>query len=152
MWIFGTMLIQNVSYSLIAPFLSLKLRELQMNEAQIALVFCAYAVAVIIWSPIISDKLLPRFTSGRIIASGMFFLGAANALYGFVDYFPLWLAVCYCTFLRIISGMASSTVQTTCYAVGTNDFPDRKELVTGGVEVVTGLANIIGPLSAAPLY
>ena len=36
--------------------------------------------------------------------------------------------------------------------MGTNDFPDRKELVTGGVEVVTGLANIIGPLLAAPFY
>ena len=151
-WIFGTMLVQNVSYSLIAPFLSLKLKELGMNETQTALVFCAYAAAVIIWSPIISDKLLPKFRASRLIAVGMFMLGFANTLYGLVDFMPLSLTVWYCIVLRILSGMASSTVQTTCYAVGTNDFSDRKELVTGGVEVVTGLANIIGPLFAAPLY
>jgi hypothetical protein len=49
-------------------------------------------------------------------------------------------------------GIASSTIQTTAYAVGTNDFPKRKELIVGGVEAMTGVGNIAGPLLSSVLY
>lgn len=47
--------------------------------------------------------------------------------------------------------MASSTMQTTYYAVGTNEFPERKEFIVGGIEVCTGIGCIIGPLIGALL-
>lgn len=47
--------------------------------------------------------------------------------------------------------MASSTMQTTYYAVGTNDFPHRKAFIVGGIEVFTGIGCIVGPLIGACL-
>jgi len=59
----------------------------------------------------------------------------------------VWTCLC-----RVMHGLASSTMQTTAYAVGTNDFPERKELIVGGIEAMTGVGNIVGPLLSSVLY
>ena len=110
LWIFAVMLVQNVAYSLIAPFLTLRLVELGMNDIEMALIFSMYAVAVIIWSPILSSYLLPNHRPAKLIAYGMFFLGCSNALYGFAEAMPLGWAVVWCVLLRAVSGIASATV------------------------------------------
>lgn len=83
----------------------------------------------------------------------MFVLGLVYFAYGFLGHFGdnKGLITAYIVVLRIIQGMASSTMQTTFYAVGTNDFPHRKALVVGGIEITTGIGCIIGPLLGACL-
>ena len=43
-------------------------------------------------------------------------------------------------------------MQTTCYAVGTWEHPDKTKLLYGGVEVMTGLGIILGPLMGTPIF
>jgi len=43
-------------------------------------------------------------------------------------------------------------VQTTCYSIATNDFPDKKVLIVGWVEALTGLGLIVGPIIGSTLY
>ena len=43
-------------------------------------------------------------------------------------------------------------MQTTCYSIATNEFPDRKEQIVGWVEALTGLGLIIGPIIGSTLY
>lgn len=39
----------------------------------------------------------------------------------------------------------------TAYAVGTNDFPHRSSLIIGGIEVITGMGMVLGPLVAGTI-
>lgn len=54
--------------------------------------------------------------------------------------------------LRFIQGASSAFVQTTCYSIATNDFPDKKEQIVGWVEALTGLGLIVGPIIGSTLY
>jgi MFS family permease len=118
-----------------------------------AIIFAIYAAAVVFWSPVVSSKLLMNYSGQKLIPLGMLLLGLAYLLFAFIPYFEgnnlmvfIWACLC-----RIIHGIASSTMQVTAYAVGTNDFPHRRELVVGGIEVITGIGGIVGPLVAGPI-
>lgn len=54
--------------------------------------------------------------------------------------------------LRFVQGASSAFVQTTCYSIATNEFPDRKEQIVGWVEALTGLGLIVGPIIGSTLY
>ena len=54
--------------------------------------------------------------------------------------------------LRFVQGASSAFVQTTCYSIATNEFPDQKEKVVGWVEAMTGLGLITGPIIGSSLY
>ena len=43
-------------------------------------------------------------------------------------------------------------MQTTCYSIATNDFPEKKEQIVGWVEALTGLGLILGPIIGSTLY
>jgi len=83
----------------------------------------------------------------------MLLLGIVYTSFGFLDSLKgnTSLTTAYIVMLRIFQGIASSTMQTTYYAMGTNDFPHRSKIIVGGIEVVTGLGCIIGPLIGAAL-
>jgi len=48
--------------------------------------------------------------------------------------------------------MGSATIQSTCYAIATNEFPDQQAQVVGFVEAVTGIGLILGPIFGNSLY
>jgi len=43
-------------------------------------------------------------------------------------------------------------MQTTCYAIATNEFPKKKSLIIGLVEAMTGVGLILGPVAGSVLY
>ena len=43
-------------------------------------------------------------------------------------------------------------MQTTCYSIATNDFPEKKEQIVGWVEALTGVGLIMGPILGSTLY
>jgi MFS family permease len=95
-----------------------------------------------------------KYSGSKLIPLGMLLMGMAftgfavlPALDGYPIAVILWACLC-----RVMHGIASSTMQTTAYAVGTNDFPERKELIVGGIEAMTGVGNIAGPLLSSLLY
>jgi MFS family permease len=108
----------------------------------------------VIWSPIVSNTLLKKYNSKNAMAIGMAALGLIIALFGLLDgvITSNTLVFVYCTILRILQGIAASTMQTTCYAVGTWEHPDKTNLLLGGIEVMTGLGIILGPLMGTPIY
>jgi len=119
-----------------------------------AVIFAIYAAAVVFWSPIVSSQLMMKYSGQRLIPLGMLLMGIAFTMFAFIPQMAgnniiivTWACLC-----RVLHGIASSTMQTTAYAVGTNDFPHRRELVVGGIQVITGIGGIVGPLIAAPLY
>ena len=64
-------------------------------------------------------------------------------------------SVIYCTmalFSRLMQGFASCLIQTVCYSICTNFYPDRKQSLVSYMEVVTGIGFIIGPIVGSILY
>ena len=64
----------------------------------------------------------------------------------------VWAVVVLSIILRLLQGIAGCTMQTTCYAVGSWECPEKTTLLIGGLEGVTGLGLIIGPWIGTPLY
>ena len=54
--------------------------------------------------------------------------------------------------LRALQGIASSTMQVSSYAVGTNEFPEKSSLIVGGIEAMTGFGMILGPKVSTVLF
>lgn len=48
--------------------------------------------------------------------------------------------------------MASSSIQTTCYSIATNFYPEKKEALVGYIEAFTGIGLMIGPVLGSILY
>jgi len=126
LWIFLCGLIQNTAYAMIAPFLPLKLVELKITPLSQGIIFAIYAVAVIGFSPVVG-KLLKKFTGKTLIWTGMFLMGLCFALFAVLGADLITspaLITTFCIVLRIIQGIASATMQTSCYAIGASDYPD----------------------------
>ena len=62
------------------------------------------------------------------------------------------LIVFFSVLLRITQGAASAFIQTTCYAIAINDYPDAQEAMIGYIEAVTGAGLIVGPLIGSAFY
>jgi len=54
--------------------------------------------------------------------------------------------------IRFLQGLSSTFVQTPCYSMATNDFPERTEEIVSWVEATTGIGLIVGPILGSALY
>jgi MFS family permease len=63
-----------------------------------------------------------------------------------------WIIFTYSCVLRLLQGAASATMQTTCYAIATDDFPEQTDMIVGLVEAMQGFGLIIGPIIGTQLY
>jgi MFS family permease len=88
------------------------------------------------------------------MAVAMGLMGIIIALFGLLDgvITQTTAVFIYATFLRVLQGLASSTMATTCYAVGIWEYPEKTMFIIGGIELVTGLGIILGPIIGTPLY
>lgn len=126
-WILICTLISNSAYALIAPFLPLEFKDKGISGEMIGLIFAIYSVAVIIVSPLVG-KVLVCVGNTNMISMGIATMGAAFVCFGFIEELEeinLILAVGFT--LRFIQGASSAFVQTTCYSIATNDFPEKTE-------------------------
>jgi len=53
---------------------------------------------------------------------------------------------------RFLQGFSSAAIQTACYSISTNFYPEHKEALVGYIEAVTGVGLILGPLIGTVLY
>ena len=151
-WILICTLISNSAYAIIAPFLPLEFEDKGIEGSIIGIIFAVYSVAVILFSPVVS-KMNTSYGSANLIAIGILFMGICFALFAFVDDMTnknhiITLAI----FLRFFQGISSALIQTTCYCIATNDFPEKKHEIVGWVEACTGLGCILGPVLGSILY
>ena len=151
-WILICTLISNSAYALIAPFLPLEFKDQGISGHMIGMMFAIYSVAVIVCSPLVS-KVILCIGNVNMMSTGIATMGLAFVLFGFIPQIEeqnLTLTVGF--ILRFIQGASSAFVQTTCYSIATNEFPDRKEQIVGWVEALTGLGLNIGPIIGSTLY
>lgn len=80
-------------------------------------------------------------------------MGFCFVLLGLVHQISSQKLIVVCSiFLRVLQGASSAFVQTTCYAVAINDYPNNREAMIGYIEAVTGVGLIIGPIIGSTLY
>ncbi len=151
-WILLCTLISNSAYALIAPFLPLEFKEKGISLEMIGLMFAIYSVAVIICSPFVGMT-VALTGNANMISLGIAIMGLAFVLFGFIPNVESESTILTVGFiLRFIQGASSAFVQTTCYSIATNDFPEKKEQIVGWVEALTGLGLIVGPIIGSTLY
>lgn len=97
---------------MIAPFLPLKLVELNITPLWQGIIFAIYAVAVIMFSPTVG-KLLLTFKPKTLIYFGMLLMGLCFGLFAVIDMDFMTspaLITAFCIVLRILQGIASATM------------------------------------------
>ena len=151
-WILFCTLISNSAYALIAPFLPLEFKDKGISGQLIGLMFAIYSVAVIRCSPLVG-KAIQCVGNTNMISLGILVMGLAFVCFGLIEALETEAMVLTVGFtLRFIQGASSAFVQTTCYSIATNDFPEKKEQIVGWVEALTGLGLILGPIIGSCLY
>ena len=151
-WILFCTLISNSAYALIAPFLPLEFKDKGISGQLIGLMFAIYSVAVILCSPLVG-KAIQCVGNTNMISIGILVMGLAFVCFGLIDALETEAMVLTVGFtLRFVQGASSAFVQTTCYSIATNDFPEKKEQIVGWVEALTGLGLILGPIIGSCLY
>lgn len=80
-------------------------------------------------------------------------MGICFTLFGFSSKIedPTTLTIVALT-LRAMQGVSSALIQTTCYSIATNDFPDKKEAMIGYIEAATGLGLVVGPIVGSMVF
>ena len=107
---------------------------------------------MVIISPVIG-MIVSKLGTTNLISGGIAIMGLSFVCFGFVEFLETQLSILTLGFvLRFIQGASSAFVQTTCYSIATNDFPDKKEMIVGWVEAMTGLGLIVGPIIGSTLY
>ena len=151
-WILICTFISNSAYALVAPFLPLEFETKGISDYYIGLIFAIYSVAVVIISPVIG-MIVSKLGTTNLISGGIAIMGLSFVCFGFVEFLETQLSILTLGFvLRFIQGASSAFVQTTCYSIATNDFPEKKEMIVGWVEAMTGLGLIVGPIIGSTLY
>ena len=151
-WVLFTNLASNSAYALCAPFLPLEFDKKGIEGAYVGMVFALYSVAVIFVSPFVG-KVVDSWGHKNLLSVGIGFMGLAFIFFGFIERLDSkpGLLILGCV-LRFLQGMASAFVQTTCYTIATNDFPEKQERLIGLLEAMAGLGLIVGPIIGSALY
>mmetsp|Transcript_5071 Transcript_5071/g.3503 ORF Transcript_5071/g.3503 Transcript_5071/m.3503 type:complete len:189 (+) Transcript_5071:93-659(+) len=144
--------ISNSAYGMIAPFLPQKLQSKDVDENMIGIIFSVYSASVIIMSLFVG-KVFDRFGPVYTIAYGLFQMGVAIILFGFIEPMnsPLTITF-YAICVRLLQGCSSAIIQTTCYIIITKFYPSMQTMLVGYIEATTGLGIILGPLIGSCLY
>jgi MFS family permease len=153
LWILFVTVVSNFGYAVIAPFLPIEYLKKGISDSVMGFIFAVYSAAVVLWSPYVSSSLIYMASKRTIIGVSMFLMGVCFALFGLTDKITNNNILIACVFAnRFFQGMCSATMQTTCYAIATNEFPKKKSLIIGLVEAMTGVGLILGPVAGSLLY
>jgi len=122
----------------------------------IGIFFAAQSVGVLIWSPIVGKTLE---TVGRrfYLVGGFVLMGICFACFGLTDKIETSegntsMLICVGVVIRLMQGVAASSIQTACFAIATNDYPAQKNQLVGLVESFAGIGSTIGPVLGSTLY
>ena len=145
-------LISNSAYAMIAPFLPIEYEEKGVSGEWVGMIFAEYSVAVIIFSPMVG-MVIQRFGTVNLISGGILFMGCAFICFGLVvQSTSVEKIISLSLLIRFVQGASSAFVQTTCYSIAANDYPESKEAIVGWLEAVTGIGCIMGPVVGSILY
>jgi MFS family permease len=123
--------LSNSAYAMVAPFLPNELIAAHVASTDVGYIFSAYSLAVIICGPFIGNY-IPVVGRSNFISLGMVCMGTSFCLFGFIfttdnETLILWSSVG----IRFLQGFSSCAIQTCCYSIATNLYPDIKEKFVG---------------------
>ena len=157
--VFACMAAMNVlafmTYSTLAPFFPQEAAAKKPNgsaDLEVGLIFGTLALVVFVVAPILGVRVAtigPKF----LLCAGVFLLGGATFLFGFVSSIDDWtsfLVVCFLA--RAVQGIGSAAVETASWTIVGTEFPDKIGTVFGVLETFAGLGFMIGPALGGALY
>ena len=114
----------NSVYALAAPLLPIVFMEKHMPGAWVGLIFSMYSIAMIVVSPFIGI-IVDMIGHNNLLALGLMAMGTAIVLLGFMNSIENDFTVFMCAlFLRAIQGAASATINTSCFSIAANKYPE----------------------------
>lgn len=88
-----------------------------------------------------------------MVTLGLALMGVCFLLFALIPSLPSPMSiVIYTLLLRLFQGSTSAIIQTTCYSVAANEYPEKAEAIVGWVEAMVGLGLIFGPIIGSILY
>ncbi|XP_065192968.1 MFS-type transporter SLC18B1-like [Sycon ciliatum] len=136
--------------STVAPPVTATLDE--TSSTLIGLVFSVATFSDFVFSPIVGHE-LPKVGPKLIFLLGCILISGVTILFGFVDMVDDWstfLGLCYA--LRFAQGMGTACMFTSSFTILAGAFPKSVGMVTGTLEVFSGLGFMIGPAIGGALY
>jgi MFS family permease len=142
----------NSVYSLASLFLPTVFEEKEISGWYVGLVFAFYAIAQITVSPFVG-KLLKRVSYANVITFGLFCMGCSIVPIAFVKQIESNTYVVMLTvLLRFMQGTASASINSTCFSLAADKYPDQTEYMVGMLEAVSAIGLVIGLMGGASLY
>ncbi|XP_001627861.2 MFS-type transporter SLC18B1 isoform X2 [Nematostella vectensis] len=140
------------SFSILSPFFPNEAAIKGADSASIGIIFGVYSLVTFLMSPLMGiwlPKVGPRF----MITSGLFLMGGAETLFGFVADMPNGsVFIVFCILLRIVSALGGSMADVAIFAIVAGEFPNSIGAVTGSMEVFSGLGFMAGPPLGGVLF
>ena len=144
--------ISNSTYTIIAPFLPLELVRKEVSETLSGYIFAIYSLSIIFGSPLMCS-VIQKVGRRTTITLGSALMGVTFIVFGLIGHIESTVA--YVTFAlaaRLLQGLATVSIQVTCYSIATNFFPVKKMRLIGLIEAATGLGMIAGPFIGTVLF
>jgi MFS transporter, DHA1 family, multidrug resistance protein len=115
-------------------------------------IFAVYSVAVVIASPFVGP--LIQLTGRRcLITAGLMLMGTSFISFGAIGMIESQGWFIFCALLsRLFQGLASVSVQVTCYSIAANFYPDSKGMMIGLLEASQGFGLMVGPIIGTGLF
>ncbi|XP_065839383.1 MFS-type transporter SLC18B1-like [Oscarella lobularis] len=146
----------NMAYSTLAPFFPQEAAAKKLTggsvDLEVGLIFGTFALVVFVVAPLLGVRVAtigPKF----LLCAGVFLLGGATLLFGFVSSIDDWtsfLVVCFLA--RAVQGCGAAAVDTASWTIVATEFPDKIATVFGALETFSGLGFMIGPALGGALY
>ena len=141
----AALFVDALLYGAVVPILPLYARELGVSAAAIGVLFAAYAVGLLVATPVLA-AVADRFGRRRPLLAGSFGLTAATLLFAAAGSYPLLVAA------RFLQGAAAAAVWTAGVALVAATVPPRRLGAAMGVAMASMSAGLIlGPAAGGLL-
>ena len=142
----------NSVYTLAALFLPTVFLTKDVAGVWVGLVFAAYSMAVVAVSPFIG-KILKNIGFANLVAFGLVCMGISIIPFGyFLKLESPMSCVALGIVLRVMQGTASAAINSTCYSLAADKYPEQTEAMVGLLEAFSGLGGVAGLLGGAYIY
>lgn len=152
MILYTVIVASNSVYSLASIFLPKIFEEKEIPGFWVGLIFSMYSIASVISSPFIGT-LITKCGFANLIAFGLTAMGASIIPFAFIkgienDTTSLVLGL----LLRTLQGVASASINTTCFSLAATKYSDNTEFVVGMMEGVSGIGLVFGLMGGSVIF
>ncbi|XP_076361680.1 MFS-type transporter SLC18B1-like isoform X2 [Tachypleus tridentatus] len=142
----------GASISLQAPFFPQEAEKKGATATEYGLVFGIYQLTMFLTAPF-CGKMIALVTPSFMLNAGIFVIGVASILFGFLDRAPngnpfVYLALA----VRVAEGFGSAAAKTSSYAIIALEFPNSVAKTFSLLETCIGIGLIAGPTIGGALY